>query len=138
MRTEDNPLGEPAVKISVFMSVFNVHVNRIPMEGKISSVKYMAGAFFSANLNKASEQNESNTIILELYNGRKIAVVQIAGLIARRIVCWIKERDIVKKGQRFGLIRFGSRLDVYLPADSDVSVELGQKVRAGETIIAYL
>jgi phosphatidylserine decarboxylase len=135
---QDNPLGENALKISVFMSIFNVHVNRIPMSGKIKNIEYKAGNFFSANLDKASEQNESNTLIVESNIGRKIAVVQIAGLIARRIACWVKTDDVVKRGQRFGLIRFGSRLDVYLPIDFHLSVDLGQSVKSGETILGYL
>jgi phosphatidylserine decarboxylase len=135
---DNNPMGEPARKISIFMSVFNVHVNRVPASGKILSISYNHGKFFSANLDKASEQNESNSITMETGNGKKIVIVQIAGLIARRIVCWIKENDFVKAGQRFGLIRFGSRLDVYLPAKSEIMVQPGDRVKAGETIIGYL
>jgi phosphatidylserine decarboxylase len=131
-----NPLGSDAIKISVFMSIFNVHVNRIPMGGTILNIKYRAGKFFSANLEKASEQNESNTLILESNKNFKIAVVQIAGLIARRIACWVEKNDMVRRGQRFGLIRFGSRLDVYLPVDVSITVDMGQKVKSGETVIA--
>lgn len=133
-----NKLGEPALKISIFMSVFNVHVNRIPVRGRISGIKYNPGKFFSANLDKASEQNENNIVALDAGNGQKIVFVQIAGLIARRIVCWIKERDDVKAGQRFGLIRFGSRVDVYLPAESRINIRAREKVKAGKTIIGYL
>jgi len=135
---DNNPLGEPAVKISIFMSIFSVHVNRIPVNGKILKAAYHPGKFFSANLDKASEQNENNRITLQADNGCKIVVVQIAGLIARRIVCWIKEGDDVKAGQRFGLIRFGSRVDIYLPYDSQIIAQPRHKVRAGETIIGYL
>lgn len=134
----DNPLGKPAKKISIFMSVFNVHVNRAPAGGKITSIAYHSGRFFSANLDKASEQNEKNTITMETLDGKKIVFVQIAGLIARRIVCWVKEGEDVKAGQRVGLIRFGSRLDVYLPIDSEISVRSGDIVKAGETLIGYL
>ena len=134
----DNPLGTKAVKISVFMSLFNVHVNRIPAGGRISKISYRPGAFFAANLDKASEKNEQNAVFLETQDGRKIVCVQIAGLIARRIACWIREGDEVQAGQRFGLIRFGSRLDVYLPEGSRVVVQPGHKVKAGKTILGYL
>lgn len=134
----NNPLNEPAVKVSIFMSVFNVHVNRIPVSGRISEILYHAGRFFSANLDKASEQNENNRIAIQTDDGQKIVFVQIAGLIARRIVCWIRESDYVIAGQRCGLIRFGSRVDVYLPGGSRIVVEKGCKVKAGETIMGYL
>ena len=138
IKDSDNPLGEPAIKVSVFMSVFNVHVNRVPMSGKISEIVYNPGKFFSANLDKASEKNENNRITLDTEKGRRIVFVQIAGLIARRIVCWIDEHDYVKAGQRCGLIRFGSRLDLYLPAESRVIARPQDRVKAGETIIGYL
>ncbi|MEW6666854.1 MAG: phosphatidylserine decarboxylase family protein [Thermodesulfobacteriota bacterium] len=134
----DNPLGQPAVKVSIFMSVFNVHVNRIPATGLVSGITYRPGRFLSANLDKASEQNEHNRIILQTHSGARLAVVQIAGLIARRIACWIREGDEVLAGQRFGLIRFGSRVDVYLPRRARTVVEKSQKVRAGQTILGYL
>ena len=134
----DNPLGTRAVKVSVFMSLFNVHVNRIPVGGRISRISYRPGAFFAANLDKASEKNEQNAVFLETQDGRKIVCVQIAGLIARRIACWIREGDEVQAGQRFGLIRFGSRVDVYLPEGSRVVVQPGHKVKAGKTILGYL
>ena len=134
----DNPLGEPAVKISIFMSVFNVHVNRAPFSGKITVITYNPGKFVSANLDKASEENENNRITLETEDNKKIVFTQIAGLIARRIVCWIKAGDYVKVGQRLGLIRFGSRLDVFIPAESDTAVKAGQKVKAGITTIGFL
>jgi phosphatidylserine decarboxylase len=134
----DNPIGEPAVLISIFMSVFNVHVNRIPIAGNISEITYHQGKFFSANLDKASRENENNRILLQTDLGHKIAFVQIAGLIARRIACWIQEGDRVGAGQRFGLIRFGSRLDIYLPKDSQLAITPGEKVTAGVTILGYL
>jgi len=135
---DENPLGGPAKKVSVFMSIFDVHVNRIPTGGRILDILYHPGKFFCANLDKASLQNESNRITLETNDGRRIVFVQIAGLIARRIACWIKVDDEVKAGQRFGLIRFGSRLDVYLPGDSNVVVQPHNKVKAGITILGYL
>ena len=135
---DENPLGEPTIKISVFMSVFNVHVNRVPIMGKISEIAYHSGKFFSAHLDKASDKNEKNQITIQTEDGRKIVFVQIAGLIARRIVCWIKEGDHVKTGQRFGLIRFGSRLDIYLPKDTHITVQPRDKVKAGETVIGHL
>ncbi|MFH1350924.1 MAG: phosphatidylserine decarboxylase family protein [Pseudomonadota bacterium] len=138
LKNSENLLGEPAKKISIFMSIFDVHVNRIPVSGKILDTLYHPGRFLSANLDKASEENESNRITLETDDGQRIIIVQIAGLIARRIACWIKEGDEVKAGQRFGLIRFGSRLDVYLPADSQVIVQPRHKVKAGITILGYL
>ena len=129
---------EPCLRVSIFMSVFNVHVNRVPVSGKITKISYHPGKFFSANLDKASAENENNKIILETDDGKRLMTVQIAGLIARRIVCWIKENDQVIAGNRFGLIRFGSRLDVYFPQDSQITVKHHQKVKAGETKLGYL
>jgi len=134
----ENPLGTKALKLSVFMSLFNVHVNRIPTGGRISRILYRPGAFFAANLDKASEKNEQNAITLDTQDGRQIVFVQIAGVIARRIACWVREGDKVQAGQRFGLIRFGSRLDIFLPEGSRVAVQKGEKVKAGKTIIGYL
>jgi phosphatidylserine decarboxylase len=138
LEDDRNPLGEPAVKISVFMSLFNVHVNRIPIMGKISEIVYSPGKFFSAYLDKASESNENNLISLQTGDGHKVIFVQIAGLIARRIACWIKEGDHVEAGQRFGMIRFGSRLDVFVPKDTQITVQPRHKVKAGETILGNL
>ena len=138
LKQDDNPLGKPALRVSVFMTIFDVHVNRVPLCGTVSNVTYHPGKFFSANLDKASEQNESNAITLETREGHKIVFVQIAGLIARRIACWVREGDEVAAGQRFGLIRFGSRLDIYLPGRTRIIARSGQKVRAGETILGYL
>jgi phosphatidylserine decarboxylase len=133
-----NLMGAPAMKVSIFMSVFNVHVNRIPFKGKISKISYNSGKFFNASFDKASELNERNGITLDTENGQRIVFVQIAGLIARRIVCWVKEGNAVDAGQRFGLIRFGSRVDVYLPAESRINVRMKDRVKAGESIIGYL
>jgi phosphatidylserine decarboxylase len=133
-----SPLGQPSIKVSIFMNVFNVHVNRIPIEGTIKKISYHPGKFLSADLDKASEQNENNRITMETVDGREILVIQIAGLVARRIACWVDKGDTVKTGQRFGLIRFGSRLEVFLPADSKIIAQVRQKVKAGETVIGYL
>lgn len=129
---------EPLVRVSVFMSVFNCHVNRAPIAGKITAVAYRPGKFFNASLDKASEENERNALAIGIADGRKIAVVQIAGLVARRIVCWKKPGDGVRTGERFGLIRFGSRLDVYLPEGVHPQVALGQTMIAGESVIALI
>jgi phosphatidylserine decarboxylase len=134
----NNPLGKPALKISIFMSIFNVHVNRFPVAGTVKKITYQPGRFFRANLDKASKLNENNRIMLKTDDSRTIMVIQIAGIIARRIACWIREGDRLDAGQRFGLIRFGSRLEVYLPEDSRITAQSGQKVKAGETIIGYL
>ncbi len=122
-------------KISIFMSVFNVHVNRIPFEGAVKKVHHHPGKFFSANLDKASSQNEHNAVFLDTPDGRPICVVQVAGLIARRIICHIQPGMDLSKGQRYGLICFGSRLDVYLPDDVEIKVSVGDKVKAGTSLI---
>jgi phosphatidylserine decarboxylase len=134
----DNALGKPAVKVSIFMSLLNVHVNRNPVSGVVEKIKYHPGKFFSANLDKASLENERNIVSLGTDNSKRIVVTQIAGLIARRIVCNISEGDSVTAGKRFGLIRFGSRLELLLPSESSVSVEKGDRTRAGVTVIAQL
>ncbi|MBF9053407.1 phosphatidylserine decarboxylase [Rhodobacterales bacterium LSUCC1028] len=132
-------LGEaPMTRISVFMSVFNCHVNRIPAAGRITAVAYHEGKFLNASLDKASTDNERNGIAVELPDGRKYGVVQIAGLVARRILCWSVVDEAMERGQRFGLIRFGSRLDIYLPEGAEPLVEIGQTMVAGETVIATL
>ena len=120
------------------MNVFDVHVNRSPMLGKITYKNYIPGLFFNASLEKASSHNERLILGMDTENGKKIAFVQIAGLIARRIICWLEPGDSVVKGRRFGLIRFGSRVDLYLPIDTDITVKVGDKVRAGETILGYV
>ena len=135
--TEGRILKAEAIQISIFMNVFNVHVNRVPASGRVSEVFYNPGKFFSADKDKASLENEQNALLIEAENGKKFAVNQIAGFIARRIVCYAKEGDAVEKGRRFGMIRFGSRLDVYLPVDCRANVKEGDKVKAGSTILAY-
>ena len=136
--TSDEKPGITFQKISIFMNVFNVHVNRIPCSGKVRFIRYREGKFLSANLDKASALNERNTVMLQTADGREIMTVQIAGLIARRIVCWLKEGMQVQRGERFGLIRFGSRVEVFLPLGSTLLVRVGEKVRAGETPIGEL
>jgi phosphatidylserine decarboxylase len=125
-------------RVSIFMSVFDVHINRAPMSGTIRDVIYISGKFVNADLDKASEDNERQHILLETRGGQRIGFTQIAGLVARRIVPFVKPGDMVVAGQRIGLIRFGSRVDVYLPAGTAPRVALGQKTVAGETIIAKI
>ncbi|NDW01696.1 phosphatidylserine decarboxylase [Salipiger sp. PrR002] len=128
----------PLTRVSVFMSVFNCHVNRTPATGEIVSVAYRPGKFLNASLDKASVDNERNALRIRLEDGREIAVVQIAGLVARRIMWWVKDGDRLNRGDRFGLIRFGSRLDVYLPEGVEPQVAIGQTMIAGESVIADL
>jgi len=135
---ENRILNKRMLKISIFMNLFNVHVNRLPCTGKVVDIVYNPGKFVSANLDKASLENEQNAVVLETPAGEKIIFIQIAGLIARRIVCWLRKGQFVKRGERFGLIRFGSRVDVYLPVGTDVRVSLGDKVKAGESILAVM
>ena len=129
---------EPLVRVSVFMSVFDCHVNRAPIAGRVTAVVYRPGKFFNASLDKASDENERNALAIEMPDGRRIAVVQIAGLVARRIMCWKKPGDSVRTGERFGLIRFGSRVDIYLPPHAVPKVAPGDKVSATTTILATL
>ncbi|MCG6857292.1 MAG: phosphatidylserine decarboxylase [Salaquimonas sp.] len=126
---------EPLQRVSIFMNVFNCHVNRAPVAGRITRIAHKPGKFLNAELDKASDDNERNTLVIESSHG-SLAVIQIAGLVARRIVCWAHEGEEIGVGERFGLIRFGSRLDVYLPKDAVVTVSPGQTAIAGETIIA--
>jgi phosphatidylserine decarboxylase len=127
--------GEKCIKVSIFMSVFNVHVNRIPFSGTVKDIKYFPGKFLNASFDKASEDNERNAVLIETKNGIKFWTVQIAGLIARRIVTNIKTGDFVEKGSRYGMIKFGSRLELYVPTDSEINVSKGDTVKAGESII---
>jgi phosphatidylserine decarboxylase len=128
---------EKRARVSIFLSVFNVHVNRVPVGGTIERISYRPGKFLNADLDKASEDNERNSLLIKT-GEHQVAVVQIAGLIARRIVCWVKEGDTIAPGARFGLIRFGSRLDVYLPAGAITTTSVGQTAVGGETIIGEL
>ncbi|MCO6177709.1 phosphatidylserine decarboxylase [Ciceribacter sp. RN22] len=133
---EELQLGnQPMLRISVFMNVFNCHVNRAPVRGRITNIAYREGSFLNAELDKASQENERNGLVIETTHGN-IGVVQIAGLVARRIVCWANPNETLTAGERFGLIRFGSRLDVFLPAGAEPRVALGQTAVAGETVIA--
>jgi len=135
---EDPYLKRPAIKVSVFMNVFNVHSNRAPVDGEVKQVWYHAGSFFNAALDKASLENERNALWLKTTSGHDVTCVQVAGLIARRILCYVKVGDALMRGQRYGFIRFGSRVDVYLPPGSIVKAALGDKVSASSTILAIL
>jgi phosphatidylserine decarboxylase len=128
----------PRWRVSTFLSVLNVHVNRVPADGIVTRIAYRHGSFVNASTDKASDENERNAIALRLSDGREIAVVQIAGLIARRIVCDLREGDSVHAGQRLGIIRFGSRTDLYLPEGVRPLVAIGQTIIGGETVIAEL
>ena len=130
--------GEEVQKISIFMSLFDVHVNRIPADGTVRDMKYHKGRFMAAFEDRASEENERNAMLIETARGQKLVVVQVAGLVARRIVCYPTPGAFVLKGQRMGLIRFGSRCDLYLPKSSEILVKNGDKVLGGETILAQL
>jgi phosphatidylserine decarboxylase len=131
-------LNTEMTKISIFMSVFNVHVNRSPISGQVIESFYTQGKFLDVRDERATFENERAGLVLENPRGTRITVVQVAGLIARRIVCYLKKGDNVKCGERYGLIRFGSRLDVYLPRDAELQVKIGDKTVAGETILGYL
>lgn len=137
-RVSETPLGVESLKISIFMSVFNVHVNRVPLDGKVLDVSYNRGKFFDARDGRASCENERSGIVLETAGGVKIAFVQIAGLIARRIICYPHIGDLLKRGERYGLIRFGSRVDVYLPQNVAPLVKIGDKTVAGETVLGRI
>ncbi len=125
-------------KISIFMSVFNVHVNRAPISGKVVDGFYTKGKFFDVRDERASFENEQQGLVLETASGLRMVVVQVAGLIARRIVCYAKTGDLLTRGRRYGLIRFGSRLDIYLPLGTRIDVVMGQKTVAGETVLGIL
>jgi phosphatidylserine decarboxylase len=128
---------EPMTRISVFMNVFDCHVNRMPVTGRITQILYTPGLFLNAELDKASEDNERNALVIDT-GSRRIGVVQIAGLVARRIACFVRTQDSLSAGERFGLIRFGSRVDVFVPLGTQVLVGLGQTAVAGETVLADL
>ncbi|MGB3711859.1 MAG: phosphatidylserine decarboxylase [Erythrobacter sp.] len=130
--------AEPMTRISIFMSVFDVHINRAPIAGIVRRVVYVPGKFVNADLDKASEENERQYVLIERADGQQIGFTQIAGLVARRIVPFVKPGDTVAKGQRVGLIRFGSRVDVYLPTGTEPRIVMGQKIIAGETVLAEL
>ncbi len=136
--TEDVYQNNRALKISVFMNVFNVHSNRCPVDGEVVDLQYYSGKFLNADFDKASTENERNAMVIKLPTGDKITVVQVAGLIARRILCYVQKGQTLTRGQRYGFIRFGSRVDIYLPLDAKPLVTIGQKVFATETILAKL
>lgn len=135
---EERYFKDRVTKVSIFMSVFNVHVNRVPCNGKVAEMYYNKGEFVNASYDKASEANEQSGILLETESGSKILFVQIAGLIARRIVTYPIVGDILQRGARYGLIRFGSRVDIYFPKNADVVVTLGEHTVAGETVLGTL
>ena len=132
-------LGEvPRWRVAIFLSVLDVHVNRVPVDGTITKIAYRHGKFLNASLDKASVDNERNALAIRLPDGREMAVVQIAGLIARRILCDVRQGDAVRAGDRFGIIRFGSRTDIYLPEGVEPLVSVGQTMIGGETVVALL
>jgi phosphatidylserine decarboxylase len=135
---QDPYLKRDAVKISVFMNVFNVHSNRSPVDGTVAEVWYHPGLFVNASFDKASTDNERNALQIRMPDGRDVTCVQVAGLIARRILCYVKKGDSLSRGQRYGFIRFGSRVDVYLPPGSVPKVAIGDAVKASSTVIAEL
>ena len=137
-KTEDPFANRPALKISVFMNVFNVHSNRAPVDGEVIDVNYHRGGFVNAALDKASLENERNVLQIRMDGGGELTCVQIAGLVARRILCYVKPGDRLIKGERFGFIRFGSRVDLYLTPQARARVTVGDKVYAGETVLAEL
>jgi len=137
-KARDPWLERDALKVSVFMNVFNAHSNRSPVDGTVKKRWYHAGSFVNAALDKASSENERNALWLRTRDGQDVTCVQVAGLIARRILCYVDAGSELGKGQRYGFIRFGSRLDVYLPLDAEVSAALGEKVYAGESVLARL
>jgi len=137
-KVRDPYLERDSLLVSVFMNVFNVHSNRSPVDGTVERVEYKAGKFVNADLDKASTDNERNALVLRLAGGERIAVVQVAGLIARRILCYVKAADALARGQRYGFIRFGSRVDVYLPLSARPKVAVGDVVYATTTVIAEL
>ena len=127
-----------ALKISIFMNIFNVHSQRSPISGSVTEVQYTAGKFVNASLDKSSNENERNAVLMTTRTGRELTVVQVAGLVAHRILCYTNKGDSILRGERYGFIRFGSRIDVYLPLDATANVAIGDKIRASETILAYL
>jgi phosphatidylserine decarboxylase len=137
-KAHDPYLDRETVKVSVFMNVFNVHSNRAPVDGEVKQVFYNAGSFVNAALDKASTENERNALWIRSDSGADVTCVQVAGLIARRILCYVKAGDKLQRGQRYGFIRFGSRVDVYLPPNTRVTVALGDKVYAASTVLASL
>lgn len=138
-RLHDDKYGPDGVyKVSIFMNVFDVHVNRMPFAGRVEGIGYAPGKFYSADSQRGALENEACALTVVTARDVRFTVVQVAGLIARRIVCWAEKGDTLARGERFGLIRFGSRVDLYLPMTMKLEVSMGQRVRAGETVIGYL
>lgn len=137
-KAHDDYQNVEALKISIFMNVFNVHSNRSPVDGEVVQVNYIPGKFVNADFDKASSENERNALVVRMNSGQKITFVQVAGLVARRILCYTKAGEWLTRGERYGFIRFGSRVDVYLPLSATALVSIGQKVRATETILARM
>jgi phosphatidylserine decarboxylase len=135
---EDPYLKRPARRISIFMNVFNVHSNRMPLAGEVKLAWYQSGSFLNAALDKAARENERNALWIRTEDGKDVVVVQVAGLLARRILCYVRPGDKVERGERYGFIRFGSRVDVYLPLESRPAVSLGDKTQGGSQILAHL
>jgi phosphatidylserine decarboxylase len=135
---EDPYLKRPARRISIFMNVFNVHSNRMPVGGEVKQAWYHPGSFLNAALDKAAHENERNALWIKTADGKDVVVVQVAGLLARRILCYVRPGDKVERGERYGFIRFGSRVDVYLPLESRPAVSLGDKAQGGSQILAHL
>jgi phosphatidylserine decarboxylase len=136
--TTEEHLNEEMIKISIFMSIFDVHINRVPITGKLTDNFYIKGSFLDVRNEKATFENERNGIVIETSSGTRIVVVQVAGLVARRIVCYPQVGEMILKGERYGLIRFGSRLDVFLPRGADIRVKTGDRTVGGETILGIL
>ena len=135
---EPRYLKERAVRISIFLNVFDVHINRIPCHGIIEHVQYQPGLFLVASKPHATLQNEQNAVMIKTVEGAKVLCVQVAGLIARRIVCWVNPQDRAVRGERYGLIRFGSRMDTYVPPGTAIRIAVGERVKGGETILGEL
>lgn len=135
---EPRYLKDRSVRISIFLNVFNVHINRMPCEGTIEDVQYQPGLFLVASKPNATLKNEQNAVMIKTAEGPKVLCVQVAGLIARRIVCWVNPRDRAVRGERYGLIRFGSRMDTFLPVGTAIKVSVGDRVKGGETILGEL
>ncbi len=131
-------MKEKSIRLSIFLNVFDVHINRVPCEGVVEQVEYQPGAFLVASKPEATLKNEQNLIVVRTAQGARVVCVQVAGLIARRIVCWLSQGDRVQRGERFGLIRFGSRMDTFLPLGSTIKVAVGDRVKGGETVVGVL
>ena len=135
---EPRYLKERSIRVTIFLNVFNVHINRMPCDGVIEDVQYQPGLFMVASKPEATIRNEQNAVMIKTYEGIKVLCVQVAGLIARRVVCWVSPRDRAIRGERYGLIRFGSRMDTFLPMDTKLRVAVGERVKGGETILGEL